>query len=440
MSMKRRIMTVSAIVAILIGITGAFGTAGAKVYIDIDAPGFRKFPVAVPDFVPVSTKDPAAAEKARNALLSDLFMAGIFDVVSPARYTPNPDGGTDLSRTNYAAWKKAGADTVIKTTYEISGNNIVVEMRLVDVANERLVFGRKYKAGKNDFTRVIHKFADDMMLEYTGEKGIFQSMIAFVTDLHGKKEIYIMDLDGSNKARLTNNRVIDLSPSWSPDSTKIVYCSFKQRAPKIFMMNIKTFSDRLVAGYEGINIGAAFNPAGTSIAFTSSKDYYPNLYMIAENGTGLKRLTSGSDIDVSPTFSPEGSMIAFTSDRGGSPQIYVMSLMTGAAGRITFSGTYNTSPDWSPRGDKIAYVGMSGGMFHIYTVNRDGTGTTRLTSGAYDNEDPSWSPDGRFIVFSSTRTGRSQLYWMRADGTDQTQIPATGGNDTSPSWSGRVIF
>jgi TolB protein len=438
--MRGRIIRLSVVIGIVAAVIGSFGSAPAKVYIDIDAPGFKKFPVAVPDFMPVSTIDSVAAEKARKALLGDLFMAGIFDVVSPARYTPNPDPGTDLSRTNYAAWKKAGVDAVIKTTYEVSGNNIVVEMRLIDVAGERLVFGRKYRAGKNDFTRVIHKFADDLVYEYTGEKGIFQSMIAFVTDLHGKKEIYMMDQDGNNKVRLTSNRVIDLSPAWSPDCTKIVYCSFKQRAPKIFVMNIKTFSDKLVAGYEGINIGAAFDPAGRRIAFTSSKDYYPNLYSVSEDGSGLKRLTTGPDIDVSPSFSPDGSMVAFTSDRGGSPQIYVMGLSSGSARRITFSGGYNSSPDWSPRGDKIAYVGMTGGMFHIYVVNRDGTGATRLTSGSYDNEDPSWSPDGRLIIYSSTRTGRSQLYWMRADGTDQTQIPGTGGNDTSPSWSGRVNF
>ncbi len=217
MSMIRRIIKASVVIGVLAAIIGSFGSVPAKVYIDIDAPGFRKFPVAVPDFIAVSTKDYSAAEKARKSLLGDLFMAGIFDVVSPARYTPNPDPGTDISRTNYAAWRKAGIDAVIKTTYEVSGNNIIVEMRLVDVANERLVFGKKYKAGKNDFSRVIHKFADDLVYEYTGEKGIFQSMIVFVTDQHGKKEIYMMDQDGNNKARLTNNKVIDLSPDWSPD-------------------------------------------------------------------------------------------------------------------------------------------------------------------------------------------------------------------------------
>ncbi len=152
---------------------GTFGSAPAKVYIDIDAPGFRKFPVAVPDFIAVSAKDTAAAEEARKALLSATSsMAGIFDVVSPVRYTPNPDPAQRyLSKTNYAVWKKAGADAVIRTTYEMSGNNILVEIRLVDVVNERLVFGRKYKAGKNDFSRVIHKFADDLMLGVYRRKG-----------------------------------------------------------------------------------------------------------------------------------------------------------------------------------------------------------------------------------------------------------------------------
>jgi TolB protein len=438
--MKRTKLLILIVLAAAAALVVCDTPGSAKVYIDIDAPGFKRFPVAVPDFVAVSGRDNDAAERAKKTLLSDLFMAGIFEVVPPARYTPNPEPSPNISKTDYALWKKLGADAVVKTAYEVSGANVTVEIRLFDTVAGRLVFGRKYKAGKNDFTRVMHKFADDLMLEYTGERGIFESRIAFVTDLHGKKELYVMDVDGSNKLRLTTNRVIDLSPAWSPDGTKIVYCSFKQRAPKVFSLNTKTLTDRLVAGYEGINISPAFSPDGGVIAFTSSKDYYPNLYLISEGGGGLRRLTSGPDIDVSPAFSPDGSMVAFTSDRGGSPQIYVMSLSTGATRRLTFSGGYNTSPDWSPRGDKIAYVGMTGGMFQIYVINVDGTGATRLTGGAGDNEDPSWSPDGRLITFSSTRMGRSQIYWMRADGTDQTPIVGTGGNDTSPSWSPRVKF
>jgi TolB protein len=438
--MKRTTYLIVICIVALCGVVSLVDPAPGKVYIDIDAPGFTRFPVAVPDFVAISGANEAAAERARKTLLSDLFMAGIFDVVNPVRYTPNPEPGTDVSKIDYALWRKLGADAVIKSSYEVSGTSVVVELRLFDTVNERLVFGRKYKAGKNDFTRVIHKFADDVMTEYTGEKGIFQSMFAFATDIHGKKELYMMDIDGNNRTRLTVNRVIDLSPSWSPDGTRIAYCSFKQRAPKIFVMNIRTMIDRLVAGYDGINISPAFSPDGSTIAFTSSKDYYPNLYLVSEAGSGLRRLTNGPDIDVSPTFSPDGTNIAFTSDRGGSPQIYRMALSGGAVKRLTFSGSYNTSPDWSPAGDKIAYVGTTGGRFHIYVVNTDGTETTRLTAGDYDNEDPSWSPDGRFIVFSSTRTGRSQLFWMRADGSDQTMILGTGANDTTPAWSPRVKF
>ena len=438
---KYRFIALSLLLALILTIPMG-DLAPAKVYIDINAPGFRRFPVAVPDFVDLTGRGRSVdiSREARDILTDDLFMAGIFEVLNPSLYTPSPDRNNDLSKTNYSTWRKLGAEAVIKGGYTISGDSLAVEIRLFDTVNNRFIFGRRYTGSRDDLSRMIHKFADDLMVEFTGERGIFQSMIAFVTDLHGKKEIYIMDIDGKNKLRLTNNKAIDLSPSWSPDGSKVVYCSFKERRPKIFTINLKTFTDYMVAGFEGINISPAYSPRGGMIAFTSSKDYDPNLYMIGEGGGGLQRLTNGPNIDVSPSWSPDGSMIAFTSNRGGGPQIYVMNIATGKSKRLTFSGSYNTSPDWSPLGDKIAYVGSYRGRFEVYVIDVDGTGNTRLTGGGGDNEDPSWSPDGRFITFSSTRDGRGRIYWMRADGSDQTKIPGAGGNDSSPSWSPRVNF
>lgn len=36
-------------------------------------------------------------------------------------------------------------------------------------------------------------------------------------------EIYIMDVDGGNKKKLTNNNVTDQCPQWSPDGSKIIF-------------------------------------------------------------------------------------------------------------------------------------------------------------------------------------------------------------------------
>ena len=52
-----------------------------------------------------------------------------------------------------------------------------------------------------------------------------QAQIAFVSDRDGNfnVEIYVMDADGSNQQNLTNNPRDDRDPSWSPDGKRIVF-------------------------------------------------------------------------------------------------------------------------------------------------------------------------------------------------------------------------
>src|SRR6267378_4222737 len=51
--------------------------------------------------------------------------------------------------------------------------------------------------------------------------------IAFTSDRDGNREIYVMNPDGTNQVRLTNNQVVDDHPTWSPDGTKIAFVSEK---------------------------------------------------------------------------------------------------------------------------------------------------------------------------------------------------------------------
>lgn len=47
--------------------------------------------------------------------------------------------------------------------------------------------------------------------------------IAFQSNRDGNFEIYVMNADGSNQTRLTNNSASDVYAAWSPDGTKIAF-------------------------------------------------------------------------------------------------------------------------------------------------------------------------------------------------------------------------
>ncbi|HEX2208275.1 MAG TPA: hypothetical protein VHG93_11385 [Longimicrobium sp.] len=293
-------------------------------------------------------------------------------------------------------------------------------------------------AGSRGFRMAVHAASDAVVRWATGEPGMAASRIAFVTQGRGSKEIYIVDSDGENVTRVTNDGSISLSPSWSPDGTRIAYTSFRSGAPLLYERNLSTGADRVLSDRSGINITPSYAPDGRTVAFATTVGGHTEIATIGPEG--LRQQTRGRGYEnLSPTWSPDGRRFAFVSDRLGEPQIYVMS--PGGEPRLVSSYAYggrgySTSPDWSPAGPAIAYHTRVNGRMQIAAVSADG-GSPRMLTDRGHNEDPSWAPDGRHLVFASDRDGGGLFVLDTVTGTIRPLLRGRGFG--LPDWSPTLL-
>jgi TolB protein len=410
-------------------------------YIDISNPFLRKIPLAVPWFKNISGNQnlDALSVKLPDLLSDTLEFTGYFKMLDRQAFlmdSKNPD--ILASHINFRNWTAIGAELLITGGILEKDGLMETELRLFDTIKGKLIIGKRYKGGTDDTLRMIRRFCGEVMYHLTGHRGVFDSKIAFLSSLAGKKEIYISEFDGQNPKQFTRHEDITLFPAWSSDGKWMAYTSYAKNQPDLYIRNL-TENRVVTLDKKGIQITPAWVPGKFELAATLSFSGDQEIYLLTGGGKIIKRLTNSRGIDVEPTWSPAGKQMAFVSKRSGTPQIYIKDMTSGRVRRLTFQGRYNTQPDWSPKGDKIVYSAMDAGRIDIYTIEVDGGNRVKLTENQGDNEAPSWSPDGSLIVFNSTREGRSKIYIMTAFGTDQRRLISMPGEQTNPKWSPSVI-
>lgn len=434
-------MRLKVIVIALLLIIGAW-PAEAQFKGEIVGQGGQKFPIAISPLKNTgSTADSGKlSEGIADAIVHDLDLSGWFKVLDRSAYIENAQrSGITLGSFDFRDWSTIGAEGLVKGGFSVQGDDVTVELRLFDVFQNKERIGKRYVGRVKDFRRIAHKFADEIINEFTGIPGIFNTRIAYVSTSGGRfKEIHVSHLDGSEKFQVTNNHTINLSPSWTPDGKSILYTSYKDRSPSLYLFELYSGKEVKFASRTGRYLSGKVSPDGQYIAATLETSGNTNLSLLDRNGNVVRKLTDDPGIEVSPSWSPDSRQLVFVSDRSGSPQLYILDVASGKSRRLTYSGSYNTAPEWSPKGDRIAYTGRVGSRFAIFSISVDGGEPRKLTAESSDSEDPTWSPDGRFIAFSSNRAGRYQLYVMQAGGDNQTRLTGSGGDDTKPSWSPRL--
>jgi TolB protein len=424
--------------ALVTALTVRVAGADDKIVVDISNPETKKIAVAVPALLAGPGVDAGVAKRAADLLAWDLDFTGIFKSVDPKAYLADPAKDT-LDAPQYKAWMSSGAIQLVRGQITRKGSGYSIEFRTYDTVQGKVItlpggaVGKTYGTGENP-APAVHAFANALVELMTQKPGPFGTRVAFEyrQPKSSRKDLWVMDLDGANRQPLTKNNLLNLSPAFSPDGTKIVYTSYKRRNPDLYLMNLQTGADESLSNRAGTNNGGAFSPDGKAVATSLSFEGDNDIYLLGLDGKIQARLTKSPAIDVSPTFSPDGAQIAFMSDRLGNPSIFVMNRDGSGVRRLTTAGKYNSSPAWSPSGEWIAFYTRDDG--NIWLTKPDGSETRRLTNGEGSNEDPSWSPDGRYVVFSSNRAGTFDLWAADSVSGTVTRLTELPGDERNPAW------
>ncbi len=427
----------SLIVAFLVSLVVTAQPCIAEDYIDINITDakIKKINVAVPYFTE-KNKPSIIHDSGKNmATLMGraLDFHGFINVLDNTTM-PTMDSG-NLGAIN--------AEYIITGKYKVDGNKLVLELRLIDGRTKRMIIGKRFRDKLNKQRQMILKFCDESIKKITGTPGISSSEISFTSDTSGFKEVYIADVLGDNIRQVTKHKKLTMTPRLSPDATKIIYTSYHNGNPNLYLIDFKKSAHltRAISRRKGVNYSPAWSPYGKYIIITMSNDETPDLYKLSLTGQILKRLTKANGINVSPSFSPDGKKIAFVSDRTGEPQIYTMNLRTGRTTRITYDGFENTTPSWSPDGKWIAFTARTDNGYQISKIAAEGRAKPiQLTNYWGSHESPKWSPDSRQISFTRTRNGVSKICTITSDGQWLRELFTLQGNQTNGNWSGRLNF
>lgn len=312
----------------------------------------------------------------------------------------------------------------------------------------------------------------DIQLSPDGEKVLYGVSYYSVPENRGNRELFVMNVDGSEKRQITKTAFSEYNAVWRPDGEKIAFLSPESGSMQIWEMNPDGTQRKQISNIDGGATGFIFSPDGKKILYSADVekknphenlfegldkstgrimddlmyrhwdhwvDSYSHIFLADYDGTSLKNivdLLEGEPYET-PTapfggleqvaFSPDGAKIAYTCRKlegkayavSTNTDIYEYDVATKKTVNLTEGMPgYDWNPAYSPDGAMLAWESMErdgyeADKLRLFILDRK-TGAKKDYSEKFDQNSTSlaFSADSKSIYFISDYHATEEIYCL----------------------------
>lgn len=209
----------------------------------------------------------------------------------------------------------------------------------------------------------------------------------YVWALYPDFDIYVADLKGTIRKKLTTTPGYDAEATVSPKGDKIVFTSVRNGDIDLYVMNIDGSGVTQITHELGYDGGAFFSPDGKKIIFRASRpktaeeiaEYKSllaeglvtpsnmELFTCDANGKNLRQVTRLGGANWAPYFTPDGKHVIFSSNhqtKGYKFNLWMCDLKGRKLEQVSFDPVFDAFPVFSRDGKKL-----------VFSSNRNNKGT-----------------------------------------------------------------
>lgn len=316
---------------------------------------------------------------------------------------PDPASATLFGKRYYGLLDAAGAKKVARdfaadilhqfNIKSLAGTSIYFAS---DRSGQREIWAMDYDGSNQHRITSLRADAKQPVVSADAKLLAYTMLATHAADKTQSWQIVVQSTETGKRLRFDNPPApTNSSPEFAPDGKHILFSSTLTDWAQIYIANLDGSERRRISKINAIDVSPRVNPkTGTDVLFISDRSGKQQLWRMNIDGGDVEMLTNGEGEVANPAWSPDGRRVAFAWTQGyeiGGFNIFWMDVADRKPIQLTKDSGVNENPWWAPDGLHIVYTSRRGTKTQIFSMLADGTGVRQLTHEG-NNTQPVWAP------------------------------------------------